>query len=161
MLGRVDGLIIMAPDGVFSEVWRVSARVAHRPAEPGGRRAGVLRHRHRQLRRRAVRRRAPHLARTPPPRHDQRSSRQRRCRGTLARFPQALTEAGIDPGRRRSSRGLPGNPGHAAGQTLLARRPRPTAVFAANDSMAIGLISAARERASTFPATSRSSALTT
>jgi LacI family transcriptional regulator len=35
--------------------------------------------------------------------------------------------------------------GHAAAQSILARTPRPTAVFAANDSMAIGALSAFAE----------------
>jgi LacI family transcriptional regulator len=35
--------------------------------------------------------------------------------------------------------------GHAAGLRILAMRPRPTAIFAANDSMAIGALSAFRE----------------
>ena len=35
--------------------------------------------------------------------------------------------------------------GHQAGEKILAQSPRPTAVFAANDSMAIGALSAFRE----------------
>jgi LacI family transcriptional regulator len=35
--------------------------------------------------------------------------------------------------------------GHAAAQAIVAMRPRPTAIFAANDSMAIGALSAFRE----------------
>jgi LacI family transcriptional regulator len=35
--------------------------------------------------------------------------------------------------------------GHAAGQKILVQEPRPTAVFAANDSMALGALSAFRE----------------
>jgi LacI family transcriptional regulator len=35
--------------------------------------------------------------------------------------------------------------GHDAGRRILAMRPRPTAIFAANDSMAIGALSAFRE----------------
>ena len=41
--------------------------------------------------------------------------------------------------------------GYAAARSVLARDPRPTAVFAANDNMAIGLLSALRERGVDVP----------
>ncbi len=41
--------------------------------------------------------------------------------------------------------------GHRAGQVALALSPRPTAIFAANDTMAIGVLSALREAAVEVP----------
>ncbi len=41
--------------------------------------------------------------------------------------------------------------GYEAMQKLLARRPRPTAVFAANDAMAIGAMQAARQAGLAIP----------
>lgn len=41
--------------------------------------------------------------------------------------------------------------GYRAGKALLAVRPRPTAIFAANDSMAIGALSALREAGVSVP----------
>jgi LacI family transcriptional regulator len=64
----------------------------------------------------------------------------------LRGFREGLREAGLDPQSAPVEIGdFRETAGHAAGQRLFALRPRPTAVFAANDSMAIGLISCARE----------------
>lgn len=41
--------------------------------------------------------------------------------------------------------------GFSAAETLLERDPRPTAIFAANDSMAIGALSAVRQRGLCVP----------
>jgi LacI family transcriptional regulator len=61
----------------------------------------------------------------------------------LQGFRQVLADAGRDP---ETAFVVPGDfrevSGFAAGAAILARRPRPTAVFAANDSMAIGLLAA-------------------
>lgn len=61
----------------------------------------------------------------------------------LRGFRQALTAAGQDPDQRMI---LDGDfreiTGFEAAAILLERRPRPTAVFTANDSMAIGLLAA-------------------
>jgi beta-glucosidase len=51
--------------------------------------------------------------------------------------------------------------GYAAAEALLALDPRPTAVFAANDYMAIGVMSALNESGLACPRTSRSRASTT
>jgi LacI family transcriptional regulator len=65
----------------------------------------------------------------------------------LQGYQRALNEAGLalDPQLL-----APGNfdeaSGYAAAQMLLERQPRPQAIFAANDQMAIGAIAAANER---------------
>ncbi len=59
---------------------------------------------------------------------------------------RALTEAGLDPDEALV---VPGDfrelTGFKAGSAILGHSPRPTAVFAANDSMAIGLLASLRE----------------
>ena len=69
------------------------------------------------------------------------SSGQDRLRGAQ----KALTEAGIDlPDGRVISTGYGVDAGSEAGYTLLRAEARPTAIFAANDNLAIGIIGAAR-----------------
>jgi LacI family transcriptional regulator len=79
--------------------------------------------------------------------------------GVVAGEPYASTGAERTAGfvRRYAKAGLPLGPeyildsrfdnagGHAAGAELLALRPRPTAIFAVNDTAAIGVIGALRE----------------
>lgn len=64
----------------------------------------------------------------------------------LRGYRAALEERGLEP---RPAWEAPGDftesGGHLAASRLLEIRPRPTAVFAANDSMAIGALSAFRE----------------
>jgi LacI family transcriptional regulator, galactose operon repressor len=64
----------------------------------------------------------------------------------LRGYRLALREAGIapDPSLERGG-GFTEQGGYAAALELLAMSPRPTAIFAANDSMAIGALSALRE----------------
>jgi LacI family transcriptional regulator len=64
----------------------------------------------------------------------------------LRGYRLALREAGIapDPSLERDG-GFTEAGGHAATIELLAMAARPTAIFAANDSMAIGTLSALRE----------------
>ena len=63
----------------------------------------------------------------------------------LKGFHQALAGAAIDPGLATVIEGdFSEISGFEAGARILARRPRPTAVLAANDSMAIGLMSSLR-----------------
>ncbi|MFH2051474.1 MAG: LacI family DNA-binding transcriptional regulator [bacterium] len=63
----------------------------------------------------------------------------------LRGFREALADEGLDPD---AALVIPGDfretTGFGAGEVMLGRRPRPTAVFAANDSTAIGLMAALR-----------------
>ncbi|MDO8501880.1 MAG: LacI family DNA-binding transcriptional regulator [Gemmatimonadaceae bacterium] len=64
----------------------------------------------------------------------------------LRGYRTALREAGIAPERSLELDGdFTEAGGYAATLELLAAKPRPTAIFAANDSMAIGALSALRE----------------
>lgn len=147
MLGRVDGLIVMAPDGAFSDtVERIRRRLPIVLLNPGSDVPGCC----------AIavdnfagaRAAASHLvslghtriATISGPRGN--ADAEERLRG----FRQGLADGGLDPDAAPVEVGdFRESAGHAAGQRLLQLDPRPTAVFAANDSMAIGLISAARE----------------
>ncbi len=67
---------------------------------------------------------------------------QHRLRGYRA----ALSEAGIPPDPALEIEGnFTEAAGHAAVRRVLALEPRPTAIFASNDAMAIGALSALRE----------------
>jgi LacI family transcriptional regulator len=71
-----------------------------------------------------------------------RSTHERR-----AGFVSVLSEHGIAlPAKRIYEGAYTFESGIAAGEALLAMSPRPTAIFAANDEMAAGLIQAARTR---------------
>lgn len=62
----------------------------------------------------------------------------------LAGWRRAMAEAGLPvPPDSLQTSDFTGAGGHAAMQSLLAMQPRPTAVFACNDLMAFGAISAA------------------
>lgn len=69
------------------------------------------------------------------------SSGRDRLRGAQ----KAIAEAGIElPEHRIISTGYGVDAGNEAGYALLRREDRPTAIFAANDNLAIGIIGAAR-----------------
>lgn len=70
----------------------------------------------------------------------------------LAGYRQALGEAGIPVRETLIRRGdFTLGSGHAAAQHLLARRNRPTALFCANDEMAIGAMNTARSLGLNIP----------
>lgn len=73
---------------------------------------------------------------------------EERVRGYRA----ALREAGIPLDKRMELTGdFTESSGYARASDILALKPRPTAIFAANDNMAIGLLSALREASLRVP----------
>jgi LacI family transcriptional regulator len=146
MLGRVDGMLMMAPDPTSIEtVQKLRKRVPVVLLNPSFEVEGccsvavdnyagahavvnhLLRLGHREIA----------MVAGPAGNVDA----EERLRG----FREALAVGGLDPERARI---IPGDfhetSGYAAGCEIMARRPRPTAIFAANDNMAIGLLSALR-----------------
>jgi len=70
----------------------------------------------------------------------------------LRGYRMALREAGITPDASLEREGdFTENAGYAAALRLVALKDRPTAIFAANDSMAIGVLSALRESGMAIP----------
>jgi LacI family transcriptional regulator len=70
-----------------------------------------------------------------------------------AGFERAMEEAGLATPPHRIAQGyFTFESGMAAGRALLAPADRPTAVFAANDKMALGVLAAARELGLSAPA---------
>jgi LacI family transcriptional regulator len=142
--GRIDGLIVMAPDLDASAA--IKATAAALPlvlidsfAEIDGCDSvaianqngaySVVRHLVRLGHRRIVTITGP--------------ARNADARQRLDGYRAALAEAGIEASRELEIAGNFTEPsGYEAGQRLLALSPRPTAVFAANDYMAIGVIGA-------------------
>jgi LacI family transcriptional regulator len=71
----------------------------------------------------------------------------------LRGYRTALRDAGVDPEHSLERDGeFTEDGGYAATLRLLEVKPRPTAIFAANDSMAIGALSALRESGVRVPA---------
>jgi LacI family transcriptional regulator len=153
MRGRVDGLIVMAPTTDMREfVEGIAARfplVLLGDAAVAGdfhslgvaNREGaieMIRHLLRLGHRRIA------MVRGPEGNHDA----AERHRGYAA----ALAEAGIPRNRTLE---LPGDftesSGYAAAERLIRRRTRPTAIFAANDATAIGVLSALHDRGVSVP----------
>jgi LacI family transcriptional regulator len=67
-------------------------------------------------------------------------------------YRAALREAGIEPDARLLAAGnFTEDGGYEAARELLARRPRPTAVFAANDLSAVGVLAAVAESGRRVP----------
>lgn len=68
------------------------------------------------------------------------------ARERIAGYRRALRAAGLEETGSLEIQGdFTEESGYAAARTVLALRPRPTAIFAANDSMAVGLLSAFQE----------------
>jgi LacI family transcriptional regulator len=65
-------------------------------------------------------------------------------------FRDALAELGLEPAVELEG-DFTEESGQRAGRALLSLRPRPDAVFAANDAMAIGLLTALREAGVAVP----------
>jgi LacI family transcriptional regulator len=153
MVGRVDGMIVMASDRATAEaIDRVAKHfpvVLMNPAAEhagrnqvcvdnvGGARAAVehligLGHRA--------------IALVGGPRGN--SDAEQRAAG----YREALRGAGIDPSAGLEVSGDFGEQsGYAAASVLLAQQPRTTAVFCANDGMAVGLLGALREAGVAVP----------
>ncbi|MGQ0712894.1 MAG: LacI family DNA-binding transcriptional regulator [Gemmatimonadaceae bacterium] len=153
MYGRVDGLILMAPDGELAELF------AHRrdgtpivfinsPVSSGDARLltidnhggayQMVRHMLERGRERIA------IIRGAERNHDA----AERLRG----YRDALEESGV---RRDARWEVPGDfteaAGYRAARAVLKLRPRPSAIFAANDAMAIGALSALREAGVVVP----------
>ena len=144
MLGRIDGLLMMAPDDASAEtVNRIRRRlplVLLNPAtsvDPTGsvsidNFSGAL-----QAVNHLLGMGHRHIAMICGPEGNRDANERLRC------FNQALSAAGHDPA---DAVVLPGDfrepSGFSAGVALAKCTPRPTAVFVANDSMAVGLLAA-------------------
>lgn len=142
--GRIDGLIVMAPDVDATAAIRATAAalplvLIDSPAGIEGcdsvsiaNQAGaysVVRHLVRLGHRRVATITGP--------------ARNADARQRLEGYRAALVEAGADVSRELEIAGNFTEPsGYEAGERLLALHPRPTAVFAANDYMAIGVMGA-------------------
>src|SRR4051794_33863029 len=153
MRGRVDGLVVMSPhidvdvlaDNLPESLPAVMLTTPQSTSEFdtlsvdnfGGARAMVAHlaeHGHRRIA----------MVRGPEPNHDARE----RLRGYRA----ALAEAGIAPDAALEVEGdFTEEAGFRAVRRLLALEPRPTAIFAANDSTAIGAMSALRDAGIAIP----------
>lgn len=69
-----------------------------------------------------------------------------------AGYQSAMTEAGLNPGTYAEAAGMSEESSYAAARRLLARPHRPTAVFAFNDTAAVGALSAAADQGISVPA---------
>lgn len=153
MRGRVDGLIVMSPDldaaGLADNLPSFLPAVLLNCALAGeeydsltidnrGGAADVVRHLLSLGHRRIA------IIRGPERNHDA----AERLRG----WREALAGAGVRPEAALEAHGdFTESGGYAAAVHLLRESPRPTAIFAANDSMAIGALSALRERGIAVP----------
>ena len=153
MYGRVDGLILMAPDGELAEMFaqrRDGTPIVfiNSPVTAGDARLltidnhggayqmvrHMLDHGHERVA----------IIKGAERNHDA----AERLRG----YRDALDERGVP---RDAPWELPGDfseaAGHRAARAVLKLRPRPSAIFAANDAMAIGALSALREEGVAVP----------
>lgn len=153
MQGRIDGLVIMAPDhGSASAIDRVRRRFPLVLLNPRHEIEGcstfaianfegglaitnhLLEFGHRSIA----------VVTGPPDNAD--------AVGRLAGYRRALLDVGIEPEPDWEIGGdFSEASGYDAADRLLQISPRPTAVFAANDSMALGLMAALHERSVAIP----------
>ena len=151
--GRVDGLDRdVARGGRPDAAGEPPRDPADRDAQlPGQRDCVRLPHR-RQPRGRVRDGEAPCGARAPEDRTRQGPSQQLRRPGAAARLPgrdpraldREVEELEIDGDFTEEA-------GHRAGERVAALKPRPTAIFATNDAMAIGVLSALHEAGLDIP----------
>jgi LacI family transcriptional regulator len=144
MLGRIDGLLMMAPDDASADtVNRIRRRiplVLLNPATDSAQNCSVsidnfsgAREAVNHLLKLGHRR----IAMVAGPQGN--VDANERLRG----FTQALSDAGQDPEEAMVVQGdFRESSGFSAGIELMKRVPRPSAVFVANDSMAVGLLAA-------------------
>jgi LacI family transcriptional regulator len=147
MRGRVDGLIVMSPDldartAVHSFPDGFPVVLLNCPAEREGYDSIVIANYD------GARAAVNHLLELGHRRIAMITGRERNhdAAERLRGFRDALLEAGITAdGAVEYSGDFTEESGYRATRELLGARERPTAIFAANDSMAIGAISALRE----------------
>ena len=73
------------------------------------------------------------------------------ARGRREGYERAMRAAGLDAEIRVFDGGFTEDGGYRAGRAILARRPLPTAIFAANDLCAIGVLNALEEAGLRIP----------
>ncbi|HYN41141.1 MAG TPA: LacI family DNA-binding transcriptional regulator [Thermoanaerobaculia bacterium] len=153
MHGRVDGVIVMSPHASPRELGGslpLSLPVVFLNSAPGGPQQAAINVDNRGGARAMVahllglgHRRLAFV--TGPASNFDSSERRRGCREALRAeglAPEAVTEIEGDFGEES---------GQAAGEAILRISPRPTAIFAANDSMAIGVLFALRRAGARVP----------
>jgi len=154
MRGRVDGMIVMAPDLDDSRVLaQCSGHVPVVLINPEIRVAGCATLTFdniggaRSLTRHLIANGHRRIATVHGPPHN--IDAQQRLEG----YREALKEAGIAPDPALEIQGaFTERSGYDAGAALMAMKPRPTAVFVANDHMAIGLMGALHDSGLEIPA---------
>jgi LacI family transcriptional regulator len=152
MYGRVDGLILMAPDVELAEMvaQRRDAPIVfiNSPVESADARVITIDNHG------GAYRMVKHLVRKGHERiaiirgGDRNHDAAERLRG----YRDALTDSGVALDPRLELQGdFTEAAGYRAAHTVLKIQPRPSAIFAANDAMAIGALSALREERVAVP----------
>jgi LacI family transcriptional regulator len=145
MRGRVDGLVVMAPDAALAPLHEalpsdlplvlLNSTADGRDAITIDNYGGAL-----TMMRHLAELGHAHIAFINGP------SRNADARERLRGFRDALRGRGVKATRRLELAGdFTEESGHAAARKILTIEPRPTAIFAANDSMAVGALAALAE----------------